>query len=85
MDIGVRALKQHLSEYLERASRGEIIRVTDRGEPKAVIGPIPGKLALERGIAEKWIQAGSGAPAQPVRRHAARASTAQVLREDRGE
>jgi len=35
MDVGVHELKQHLSEYLERAARGEAIRVTDRGVPKA--------------------------------------------------
>ncbi len=31
MHMGVRELKQRLSEYLDRAERGEIIRVTDRG------------------------------------------------------
>jgi prevent-host-death family protein len=38
MDVGVRTLKQHVSEYLERAARGETIRVTDRGQPKAILG-----------------------------------------------
>jgi len=54
-DVGVRELKQHLSEYLERASQGETIRVTDRGRPKAMIGPIPGRDRIEQGIAEGWI------------------------------
>src|SRR3989304_2803806 len=49
MDVGVRELKQRLSEYLDRAERGEIIRVTDRGRPKATLGPLPGRLRLEGG------------------------------------
>jgi prevent-host-death family protein len=55
MEVGVRELKQRLSEYLDRASKGEIIQVTDRGVPKAVLGPLPGRLRIEEGIAEGWI------------------------------
>jgi prevent-host-death family protein len=55
VDVGVRELKQNLSEYLDRAARGEVIQVTDRGVPKAVLGPLPGKLRIEEGIAEGWI------------------------------
>ena len=66
--VGVRELKEHLSEYLEQASRGEQILVTDRGRPKAMIGPLPGRAHIEDGIAEGWISAGSGAalPARAV-------------------
>ncbi len=85
VNVGVRSLKEHLSEYLERAARGETIVVTDRGEPKAMLGPVPGRLDLERGIAEKWIRAGSGEPPRPVRRFKPRIPAADVLREDRGE
>src|SRR5659263_291221 len=52
MDVGVRELKQKLSEYLDRAAGGELIRVTDRGVPKAVLGPIPGQDRIEQGIHE---------------------------------
>ena len=38
--VGVRALKDHLSEYLKRAGEGERIVVTDRGEPLAALTPI---------------------------------------------
>lgn len=38
--IGVRALKDHLSEYLRRVGEGERIVVTDRGEPLAALTPI---------------------------------------------
>lgn len=85
MDVGIRELKQHLSDYLEKAAGGAIIRITDRGRPKAVMGPLPGILNLERGVAERWIRPGPAAATSPrhVRRHAASTSSAQVLREDR--
>lgn len=85
MNVGVRALKERLSEYLERAARGELIVVTDRGEPKAVLGPVPGRLELERGVAEKWIRPGSAEPPRPARRFRARRATLDALREDRGD
>lgn len=84
MDVGVRELKQHLSEYLERASRGEIIRVTDRGQPKAIIAPVPGMGRLARGIEEGWIRPAEESEPSPVRRAAAARRVAQVLDEDRG-
>ncbi|MGB8299207.1 MAG: type II toxin-antitoxin system prevent-host-death family antitoxin [Polyangia bacterium] len=85
MDVGIRKLKQHLSEYLERAAGGATIRITDRGRPKAMMGPLPGVLNLERGVAERWIRPGPAVEISPrrARRHAASASSAQVLREDR--
>jgi len=54
-DVGIRELKQHLSEYLDRAERGEVLRVTDRGRPKAVLGPVPGRARIEDGIRAGWI------------------------------
>jgi prevent-host-death family protein len=56
MDVGVRELKQHLSEYLARAEHGEVIRVTDRGRPKALLMPVPGGDPLQRGVDEGWIR-----------------------------
>ncbi len=38
--IGVRALKDHLSQYLRRAGKGERIIITDRGEPVAALTPV---------------------------------------------
>ncbi|MGH8934276.1 MAG: type II toxin-antitoxin system Phd/YefM family antitoxin [Egibacteraceae bacterium] len=35
----MRELKQRLSECLGWAAQGEIIRITGRGRPKAVLGP----------------------------------------------
>jgi prevent-host-death family protein len=85
MSVGVRALKEHLSEYLERAAGGEVILVTDRGRPKAVLGPAPGALNLEKGVAEAWIRPGTNDPPRPARRFKARATTADVLGDDRGQ
>jgi prevent-host-death family protein len=84
MDVGVRELKEHLSEYLDRASRGEVIRVTDRGRPRAILGPIPGVSRLEDGIREGWIRPGSGAPPRALVRQTAVAPVLATLDEDRG-
>lgn len=83
MDVGVRELKQHLSEYLERASRGETIRVTDRGQPKAILGPVPGIGRVALGIAEGWIQAAEESDPAPVPRGKAARTVNEVLAEDR--
>lgn len=86
MDVGVRELKQNLSAYLERAARGETIRVTDRGLPKAILGPVPGAARLDEGLAEGWITAPtSTTPAGHVQRARAAGQTDDVLTEDRGE
>ncbi len=84
MDVGVRELKKHLSEYLERAARGEIVRITDRGRAKALLVPLPQPSRLEAGVEEGWIRAGSGEAARPMPRAASRRSIADVLAEDRG-
>jgi prevent-host-death family protein len=86
MDVGIRELKARLSEYLDRAERGEIVRVTHRGRPKAIIGPVPLRDRIEQGIAEGWIRPGSGElPSRVRRRFKARRTVEEMLREDRGE
>jgi len=84
-DVGIRELKQRLSEYLDRAERGELVRVTDRGRPKALLGPLPGRAHVEEGIAAGWITPGTGDPLTPARRWRARKSVLEALAEDRGE
>jgi prevent-host-death family protein len=84
-DVGVRELKQHLSEYLDRAERGELITVTDRGRPKALLSPLPGRAQVEAGIAEGWITPPSGPPLRPVRRARSKTRVLDALAEDRGE
>jgi prevent-host-death family protein len=84
-DVGVRELKQHLSEYLDRAERGELVRVTDRGRPKALLGPLPGRANVEAGISAGWIRAGLARGLRPVKRVKSRGRVLDVLAEDRGE
>ena len=83
MDVGVRELKANLSAWLERAAGGEIVRVTDRGVPKAILGPLPGRLHLDDGVAEGWVRPPKRGGLSPVRRVAGTRSTAAVLRDDR--
>lgn len=87
MDVGVRELKERLSEFLERAARGEHLTVTERGKPKAVLGPLPGGDNVARGIAEGWITAPQERGPLPPRPERARASMSvrDMIDEDRGE
>jgi prevent-host-death family protein len=82
-DVGVRELKQRLSEYLDRAERGELVRVTDRGRPKALLGPLPGRARVEEGITEGWITPGSGGTLGRTQRRPGRRPVLEVLDEDR--
>jgi prevent-host-death family protein len=86
MDVGIRELKSRLSEFVDRAARGQVIRVTERGRPKAILGPLPGQVELERGVDEGWIALGSGEP--PVaarRRYRSPMTIEEALAEDRGD
>jgi prevent-host-death family protein len=83
-DVGIRELKARLSMYLERAARGETIRVLERGRPKAVLGPLPGRLRLDEGIAEGWVRPAAAPPQGPWRRFRASRRVSAMLEEDRG-
>lgn len=87
MEVGVRELKAHLSEYLQRAANGERLTVTERGRPKAVLGPIPGGDNIARGIAEGWITppARPGPLPRPVGPFKASATVQEMMDEDRGD
>jgi prevent-host-death family protein len=59
--VGVAELRQNLSLYLRRVSKGERLVVTDRNRPVAELGPAPSTgLDLDRLIAE-------GRVARPLR------------------
>lgn len=84
-DVGVRELKAHLSEYLDRAERGEILRVTERGRPKAILGPVPDRASIEGGIRDGWITPASGERPGRQRRWKGSMPVGDALAEDRGE
>jgi prevent-host-death family protein len=46
--VGVRELRQSASQLLRRVQAGEIIEITDRGRPVAVLSPLPEGGPLER-------------------------------------
>ena len=85
MDVGVRELKKRLSEFLDRAARGELIRVTDRGQPKAILGPLPNRFCLDAGISEGWIREGVDEKPLPLKRQRIVRRTTDVLNEDRND
>lgn len=39
--VGVRELRQNLSQWLRRVERGESFEVTERGKPVAQLSPLP--------------------------------------------
>jgi len=85
MDVAVRNLKSRLSAYLKRAAAGEVITVTDRGRPVAVLGPVLAPVDLGAAVAEGWVTPPSTHGLGPVRRHRATGSVLEVLAEDRAE
>jgi prevent-host-death family protein len=85
MEVGIRELKARLSEYVERAARGALVVVTDRGRPKAVLGPVPGRAGLDDGIAEGWVSPPRSDVRPARRRFQASRTISDLLAEDRGE
>jgi prevent-host-death family protein len=85
MDVGVRELKAKLSAVLQRAAAGEIITVTDRGRPIAVLGPPLGAVDLRAAAEAGWLTPASSSGLRPVRRFEASMPVLDVLAEDRGE
>jgi prevent-host-death family protein len=85
MNVGIRELKARLSEFVERAASGETIQVTDRGRPKAMLGPLPGTLDLRGPVEVGWIAPGTDTDPVPRRqRHVGRTDIAEAMAEDRG-
>jgi prevent-host-death family protein len=84
MDVGIRELKKHLSEYVEKAARGEMMRVTLRGKPVAHLGPLPGRVRLDQGIDEGWITPGGTHDPVEFEPEPSTMSVSGALGEDRG-
>jgi prevent-host-death family protein len=84
MEVGIRELKARLSEYVERASVGDDIVVTDRGRPVARLVAFVQSSAVQRGIDEGWIEAPRRTHLASSTRYPSTASVLQALDEDRG-
>jgi antitoxin (DNA-binding transcriptional repressor) of toxin-antitoxin stability system len=93
--VGVRELKNRLSEFLRDVRAGERVLVTDRGEVVAELSP-PGQGGREPdvpaallGLARRGL-ATLGAPGEPAvypalpRRRRRRLTAAQLLNDERG-
>lgn len=72
--VGVRELRQNLSRWLRRVEAGESFEVTERGEPVAILAPIPGPSAALRRLAAQgrlaYVGRGGLAQLGPPTRHA---------------
>jgi prevent-host-death family protein len=56
--VGLKILKNKLSEYVRLAAAGEIVVITDRGRPVAEIVPPrreDNESFIERGVREGWL------------------------------
>lgn len=91
MEIGIRELKDRLSEILQRAGSGEEIIVTHHGQPLCQIAPIepsPFELPdfLKRAAAEGWLKPATTSGFKKIRRFTAKKgspSSEELLREGR--
>ena len=84
MNVGVRELKQHLAEYLDRAAAGELVQVTERGVPKVQIVPVPGAGQMTDGVEQGWLRQALRADGLPPVSRVPDPRGAHVLDDDRG-
>jgi prevent-host-death family protein len=87
VQVGIRELKTHLSEYLRRVKEGETVVVTDRGKPVGRIVPV-GEPLTDRlqAMAEAGLLLWSGSklePMAPVAQACGPRTVAELLIEDR--
>lgn len=85
MDVAIRELKASLSAYVKRAAAGELITVTDRGRPVAVLGPTVGHVDLEVAAEAGWLTPATASGLKPIARHQADRPVLEVLDADRAE
>lgn len=88
--IGIRELRQNLSEAVRRAENGETIEVTRDGEPVARIVPVTYATKLDQLIAEGKVRPGRRRLREYLAEHPPRlartgVSTEELIQEDRGE
>lgn len=86
--VGIRELKNRLSEYLRRVKGGETILVTERGRPVGQIVPVPATLRERVGrLAQSGVVEWSGERLPPYRPKAVNRSgklLSDLVAEERG-
>ena len=71
--IGLRELRQRASEYLRRVEAGQVVEITTRGRPVALLVPLRGASHLQRLVREGRVIPPTGdlldlgAPLKPAR------------------
>ncbi|HUW88592.1 MAG TPA: type II toxin-antitoxin system prevent-host-death family antitoxin [Candidatus Paceibacterota bacterium] len=93
MEIGIRELKDRLSEILHRAHAGEKITITHHGRPLCEISPtevtqVKRPAYLTKGIEEGWLTPAKVHTRQivkPIKARKTGKSTTELLRESRAE
>ncbi len=60
--VGIRQLKNRLSDYMNRVRAGERLIVTDRGRPIAVVIPAGTDKHIETLLGEQLVRWGGGKP-----------------------
>jgi antitoxin (DNA-binding transcriptional repressor) of toxin-antitoxin stability system len=86
MNVGIREVKAHLSEYIRRVNEGEVVTITDRGRVTALLVAPNALSNVDLGLAEGWITPPARRGALPaVPRYRAAAAVAVLLDEDRDE
>jgi prevent-host-death family protein len=96
MDVSVRELKDHLSEYLRRAEAGEEIVITSRGRAIARLAPAQAAVSAEPLTEEEliarfrqlpWVRPGNGEKPQgasnPIRIGPGEKTLAEIVSEQR--
>ncbi len=82
--VGIRELKNRLSDYLDRVQAGEQLVVTERGRPIAVVLPTGTDRHIETLLREQLVRWGGGKPRgarRPPKVKAAHSVAEAVLRD----
>lgn len=93
MEIGIRELKERLSEILHRASTGEKFTITHHGRPFCEISPtraidVKRPAYLEKGVQEGWLTPATARVrpvVTPIKPKKVGKPTTELLRESRAE
>jgi prevent-host-death family protein len=83
-EVGLKILKNKLSEYVRLAAAGETIVITDRGRPVAEIVPPrrEPETFVERGVREGWLTPASNPGGKPPAAKQVPGLTFEQLMED---